>query len=953
MGEYKNLLPYQSKTLKEVDFSDIATSLAEAGRTEDIYNTSLEFFDDNNRMAGNFLKVSYDNSKGIENLIIETETSKRTIPLMQKEQLNMSGLKNALKQAISQYGNTPVYMDNDFLREKELEDYMKMTEEEDIVIEDKNYMADAPEIPDIPEFIREQMEEEQHTQEQSHEDALLKEPISIDKVTNYEKRAFLDIDRFLEEMKKEGFQTTIGANGNIIVQSENMSPENRIEITSDNNIIEKANLTTEEEKSLFEGLSDSVKEKTDEISREFEGEADELKNSPLHEIMSSQQILDELVMEYATDLNLGSIDMDKKLEYVFFTRNEKGKEEEFLSLSLEYETNDPENPGRIAVRYGKEFGGYEEILPIKKEDISAAYDWKLMSSELGKRVEQLASLATKDRISILESIRGNRFDRKLSDVLQNEFKMNKEQIDYFKPTILQAYEEKKSISESLMNAMKQAYFAKPELFTENNLNSFREGFSKIEDAIHSFKPKEVEISTLDLNDMTLKGYENDVEFLNTKESSLFQCDREWLQKLGRLEDNLVALKHNAIPAIQESAKKLLKNSVELRDGIAKPYKAGLLSGVELGGGIESIRDGLKLANIMKNKEKEYENSKKEDSFKALEQKLDLKLTHDEIIKNTNIYTRNAYKLKMAIDTLLHEVKATKQDAFILADNNQPATQNFPATNKIADWSMANHARKINGIHGQIKEIFSELVKAFKEIAHGFNLIGKGSKEFAIENYEKASQIVSNKFQAISEKTAKDLQDFRDSYNKFIDTLSRSFDYKVHTQEFLASRLNDNAVERAFLNTKEEILPLKNRLLWEELELSVKNGKLAEKIPEAERTEEEQSNIIEGNFAKKKIEQNTFIADRLVDSIEKALNNKDLSRNDAIISIAEDYHKAAMGYNVMNGAESITTFDNLSPSEKSDCINIIEKVLDDIPQFDKEFQSREESVPNIEQSAPER
>lgn len=438
----------------------------------------------------------------------------------------------------------------------------------------------------IPEFIREQMEEEQHTQEQSHEDALLKEPISIDKVTNYEKRAFLDIDRFLEEMKKEGFQTTIGANGNIIVQSENMSPENRIEITSDNNIIEKANLTTEEEKSLFEELSDSVKEKTDEIS------------------------------------------------------------------------------------------------------------------------------------------------------------------------------------------------------------------------------------TLDLNDMTLKGYENDVEFLNTKESSLFQCDREWLQKLGRLEDNLVALKHNAIPAIQESAKKLLKNSVELRDGIAKPYKAGLLSGVELGGGIESIRDGLKLANIMKNKEKEYENSKKEDSFKALEQKLDLKLTHDEIIKNTNIYTRN-------------------------------------------------------------------------------------------------------------------------------------------TQEFLASRLNDNAVERAFLNTKEEILPLKNRLLWEELELSVKNGKLAEKIPEAERTEEEQSNIIEGNFAKKKIEQNTFIADRLVDSIEKALNNKDLSRNDAIISIAEDYHKAAMGYNVMNGAESITTFDNLSPSEKSDCINIIEKVLDDIPQFDKEFQSREESVPNIEQSAPER
>lgn len=435
-------------------------------------------------------------------------------------------------------------------------------------------------------------------------------------------------------------------------------------------------------------------------------------------------------------------------------------------------------------------------------------------------------------------------------------------------------------------------------------------------------------------EISLKAYNEDVMIFDSNQKELYTCDREWLTKLGRLEDKLNDLKYHSVKDLSDFGHGLKKAITEIGLGIARPYSDGLVSGLDIGTGSELFKQGWKYGNAICEAEREFEklaaSKDPKDVLQALDQKISIQEFRNEVKKEMNTYVKAAFQLRENIDKMLQSVKEMKLRAMEILEEKSAFVGKLEMEMQTKYMEMSNK---------RIASNFREIRQAIGQIGQGLSMIAMGGSHYAKEVAAEANYHIN-----VTANT------FRVQYNEMLREAKTAIQYKFHEKEVFAEKLNNARVNQVYDSLSDQDFEKYAKIkYWDELESSRKMGEKMEKIPESERVPEEQEKILVGKQAEQQQEQNRFIAEHMVVKMKELLQSPEVNYEQSIEQLSKEYHQAAMAFNVMHGATKTQNYEELSESDKDMCRNIIEDVLQEIPHLQKQLveKSFEERFSEIE------
>lgn len=436
-------------------------------------------------------------------------------------------------------------------------------------------------------------------------------------------------------------------------------------------------------------------------------------------------------------------------------------------------------------------------------------------------------------------------------------------------------------------------------------------------------------------DLSLKAYNQDTLILDSNQKELYTCDREWLTKLGRLEDKLNDLKYHSVKDLSDFGHGLKKAMTEIGLGIAKPYQDGLVSGIDIGTGSELFKQGWKYGKAICEAEREFEklaaSDDPKDVLKALDQKISIKEFRDDVKSNMNTYVKAAFQLRENIDKMLQSIKEMKLRAMERLEQKSAFVGKLEMELQTKYMAMAN---------SQIAGNFREMKDALKQIGQGFSMITMGGSHYAKELAEQANYRIN-----VTANT------FKVQYNEMLRQAKTTIQYKFHEREVFAEKLNNARINQIYDSLSDQDFEQYAKIkYWDELESSRKMGGKIEKIPEEERTSEDQEKIIAGKQAEQQQEQNRFIAEHMVTKLKELLKDPDLDYKESLELLAEEYHQAAVEFNQINGMKEISSYAELSEDDKNLCREVVDEVLQEIPHLEKQMIQKGlcEQIPGMEE-----
>lgn len=818
---YQKLLECQGVQLRDLDIRKIIDSISEMVANDsydDVINSlPIDIRNDNDRSAVPVLSFDYDMEE--EKLMVSTQYGTNDY-YAGRNGFNYNAIERRIRNVVREYGDLPVYIDT--VDEPEYE----MPEEPDYMDYEENLFSGSAyesaeteqEEPDMPEVSEEMINiNRQRTQLDE------KYPINLNKIAN--------------ALREQGYTVVQRNKTSFAVMDKDLSSDNSITFTSKNAYIERASISSDKEKELYDKMKDAVEREMQKNIEKEKMRAELIESSPSiagNPIQSVTNLMMDSLTKEADKENtdLSDVFASPKKEYVFL--DDQGKE--YMSISCGYTVGedkglDSQVKSEITVRYGEEYGDVSKTFQVSEQDMQDFKDGDFEKNDLNKNINEFISVGI--------------------DGIGTHF------------------------------------------ITDEEKNAF-------------------------MNNMKCVVYEDGKEVITSEEKEPFTCDREWLQKLGRLEDKLVELRNGPVQNMIDHAAAIGKSLNEARKGVISVYQDGVLSGFEIGNGVSSFKEGWNYGTILSAMEKNYErlsaSNKEEDRIAAINQKVDIKFYRDSVRNNADIYVRSAMSIKNQIDKLIdkiHDFKAelaagheAKAKGIVLQDIMSQAKDTFA---KVGDHVVNDYKKMVSATH--------EVNRAFRMMGTKAIGVGKNALDFAYNG------------------TISQINEFKDKYNDIVVDAKVVLSQKEYSINRIAERMNDARADRIFSDVdSKNIAMLSKNYYWDELENAVKAGRTAAKIPVSERTRDDMIAIENGEKAAKRKEQNTFIAEKLNKEVKCILKNESIDVNEAVNRLAKEYHNAAMSYNMLNGAVSVKSYEDLSASEKEMCRDIVADVMRDMPAF---------------------
>ena len=408
-------------------------------------------------------------------------------------------------------------------------------------------------------------------------------------------------------------------------------------------------------------------------------------------------------------------------------------------------------------------------------------------------------------------------------------------------------------------------------------------------------------------------------------------DREWINKLVKIEDRLNEIKHGPIEEMMNDAKTMAKGLKEFTLGIARPYEDGILSGLEMFTGVDEFKNGWDLGHVLYNMEKEYSLYKsKMDSvsdIQAINQKFEIKYYRDNVIENTNIYAKAAVELRYKVDEMLNTISDLKKRAEANMERKCEATKSF----------------FIKNVFDRIANLSKSVVEFSHKLEGSIQNVIKNCAAFMLECGEKYDTFKKTKiekaFDEIKNRISKEISCFKEKYNDTMKEAKSSLSIEEYCNTKLAQVLNDARVEQSFKGvTSDEFKKIAESKFWDELDNTILKGIAAKSNITTERTPEDVEIIKEAEKAHLQKRQNLYISKVLGKVItEDIMKSSTITTNEAIEKLSKEYHKAAMGFNVHERYTTVKEYKDLSTSEKEMSKDIIKEMIEQMTNINEKLE----------------
>ncbi|WP_373266198.1 hypothetical protein [Hungatella hathewayi] len=911
--EYEALAKKQNKPFAELSAQDIISAIAHAGRNNDVNNMRITISDDENRY-NTILDINYEVDQESFEEYIELDgpnKSHYSIPIMKENsnEFNYRELDNRLNQFKREYGSVEMYIDNQFMRDAELERTPVMKEE----------MLNRETI-NMPESAVATVAEESGILQLNHKRTKLAEteiPVDI-----------RDIARRLED---KGYLIKVKQGGHLLVQVKNLSSQNSITVTRKNAYIEDANIQSPYETELYHQMKKEVLQSVDDSFSAIKEKNHAFDNFTEFKNISILQVTKELLDEHnRNEMNLNFVFEESKLKYQFL--DDKGKD--YISLSLDYTVNDDHEKTVspvISVKYGPEYGNLKKTFNVNEADLEALKKDELYKTDLAKEIDVFAGIGKKERTSNYELMKASQVKKILDKDISKEFKfLNHDKIEYFSDVALDYYRKQPdcTLAEYQIEKLKEAPFYRTGMSNSKITKALNASFDYIEKRIDDPGLNAIEKRFVNFNDFSCRVYKDGAMAMDTKAKEPVTYDREWITKLARLEDSIMELRYGPIQDALNIATSLGKGSKELVEGIAEYKSDGIYSGFDIGKGIGTLKEGWQYGAIVSDLEREYKklalSENENDKIAAIDKKIDLKLLREDIHANMNIYTKAAIALRENCDKMIDAIRdlRTSKEKNTLTES------------------------KLQSIKKQFAKYSKVFVTAYNTLNTSLHKINTACKDFSNQQKEKgraALDYMESKGKAVT-------NSMKSLYNDISKKAQLLLDMKAFTNERIAEQLNDIKVVKSFESIKFEefgipanaVEDMRQELkfkFWKELDNSIIDGENTEKIPFEEQTKEDRDAIQFGRNMKFQKERNMFVAEKIHDEL-KHCYKENLSYSEAIEHLSKTYHNENMIFNLRNRDDSIKNYSELSSHEKQTVQEIIKDFIHTIPSLEEAFLDNE-------------
>jgi len=900
LKENERLLALQGKSLQEIEAKDILPTVVYSGREDDYENAHISFRLDDDRLNTIF-SVNYyeDPDTREEYAIIAIDNKTFEIPATKYNDLNFSEFDNRLNQIKKEYGDVNVYIDNKFLQEQEHIQSEPVAETTSTEIEQDNetdVFDPEPANSLAKNHARTKLEETEV-------------PVDIRDIAN--------------KLEEKGYILHVKQGGHLLVQDPNLAPQNSITVTKKNAYIEDVNLQSHSAIGLYNEMKENVLGAIDESFTETK-EKNEIINN-------YTKVADVSVLFVTQDLLRTHIDMDNqhdfkdvmsgsKAEYQFF--DEKGND--YVFISLDYTVNkDKEKTVDpvLNVRYGKEYGKTEISFEISQEDIDALKNSTFYKAELAQKINTLTSIGDKDREFAYANMKSWKVKGLLDKNISKEFSfLNANKIEYFTNVALEYYSQKRdtTLAEFELKKLKDAPFYRSGMSSQNIHDTLAKAFNDIEKKVNVTNFDNLIKNAINHQSFSYKKFEDGELAFDSTEKEPINYDREWMNKLAKLEDSILDLRYGPIQDAMDIAKSVRRGTKEFVEGIAEFKSDGVYSGFDVGGGLTSFRDGWAYGDIVSSLEREYRKLTQSDNdfdrIAAIDKKMDLKLLRDDIRDNANVYTKAAISLHVNADKMLDIIKSLRTEK---AENTLTESRFKGLKKQFIEYSK-KFVEAYNSLKASIEKMNTN-IKSF-----GANTKGHGLD--AIAYTEAKSNIVLN--------------NVKDNFNSISKNAQILLNMKEFNKERIAEKLNDIRVEKTFgsLSYTQFNAQAKTRF-WSELDSAIQAGEDARRMPETERTAEDNQTIRFGNQMNYQKEQGLFVAESIRNEIKHCVTEK-VPYNQAVERLAQTYNNEAMTFKLRNSESSVKNYHELSDNEKEMCKDLMKDLLKTMPKAEATLTSNE-------------
>ena len=911
--KYDELINYQGKRLRDIDIHAVIDAVMDAGRKEDFLNLPIELKDDSDRIV-TLLGFDYQNDDR-EEIVVSTAFNTYSIPaLTASNEINYKAVESRIKNTLKDYEDMETYIDMKYLYDHE---YSKTI------------------VPDVSDNFNATAYDEDYISRvvfdepiKPRKEANMEPEILTQKRTKIESDYDINLNDVAKQLRDAGYHVRTKSGGSLNVTDENLSTENSITVTKKNAYIETAQLKTPETKALYDKMRDAVIAGMNHSLESTKGAYNLIKDSSRLAEVSTQSIVSEMLTVFKTDQLNGEpdyADVFTKPKQKYSFQDPDGND--YMNLSLGYHVKENTQPGLenevvpvIMVTYGPEYGDVTKTFEVSDADLKAFEKDPFYKTSIQKDIDAFVSIGTKDRDSIYKELKLEANDQAIDKTLKREFKnLNEEKATFFTEQVKAYYrmDDKKPFTEYMLENMKQAPFFKPSMLQEQGKETLSNMFKELEKKIKLPDLSSLKISKIPQGNLSYTIEESGELTYNSKIKEPVEYDREWITKLARMQDKLIDLRNGPVEEMIETAKGMVKGVKEAREGIVSVHKDGESSRLEFGSGISSFKEGLNYGHVLHNLESEYKNlmksEKSEDQIAAINKKMDIKQYRDDIMRNANVYVKAAVEIRDKVDGMIDVISAAKLRA--------------EANIKLKGQTLVNKT-KIKDIEKGFKTLSSGVVEYYKALANSVNGFGKGVAMIG----SGALGLGKETLALIHNKSAIALNEFKDKYNDVVKDAKIILSGKEYAKEVIAEKINDFKIAQTFNGiSSNDFYKIADTRFWCELDKAIAKGKTAERINPEDRTNVDLASIKVGEQASLQKEQNLFIAERLNTKMkEDIMKDDEMTPDRAVEFLAAEYHQASEAFNVMNGASSIKSYQDLSNSEKDMCKDMVKGIINEMP-----------------------
>lgn len=893
MENYNNVAQYQERLLKDINLHDLVDMVIEAGRNEDYGNQEVTFSLNDDR-TNELLKMEYYINTRDEECIMLSGLNLKTKDVQVRDaERTYRNVDNQLRAFIKEYSGEEIYLDNEYFREAEMEQVM------------------GQENPALYSDINKTINE---TDEKGKE-VTMEPEIITKKRTLFSDEPDIDLKDMSERLRAAGYDVKTKPGGSLLIQDENLSTAS-ITITRKNAYIENAILKTPEVKALYDKMKQDI---IDTAAKSHEIEAEKmnyLSAAPQFSGLIITDVTKDLASNYANDL-LNNVNHDfsdvfgeDRSRYTYLDKDG----DEFFSMRLSYSVRDDDEKSVypvIIARYGEKYGDISQTFELTDDEAKAALTDSFYKTDIAKSIDEFASVAMKERDSLYTEKQKGIIESHVKSAFEKEFKnLNPQKAEYFSNIAVNYYTGNKegTLGEFEAEHLKDAPFYREGMLNGNNRDSFTEMFDKIETYMDLPDLSGIKKSQLDLNSLSYTVSKNGQEVFDSNAVEPVVYDREWIGKLVKLEDRLIELRNGPVQKTIDIAHSIARGTKELGTGMVSVYKDGIYSGIEVGKGLESFKEGWDYGKVISTMKAEYdryaESESTKDKITAIDKKLDIKIFNDEISKNANIYVKAAMKMREACEGMLDTVHS-----LIRESNGKAERQPYMET---------------------VKESFQKYSSVFVE---SYKLAKDSMSKLRNNSMQLASNIKSGAMTRVDEVSMRGLSiidDVKKKYNDIVLDARIILSSKEFAKDQIARNINDIGVTKAFENISMKEFPKIGKVrFWDEIDNTIAAGDEAKRIPYDERSVEDNELIATSESVKFQKERNLFVANELNKEV-KEIMKENLPYMEAVDRLAETYHNSAMTFNLRNNYSNIKSYGELSQADKELCKDTMEEILKTMP-----------------------